>query len=323
MRRAGVDRSAWLTAALPMLALAACTLPPEQPFQPAAMGVGGTPYNPPSVTPPEQIDNDAGQLIGTRASDAGSYDAGPRAPADAGQPLGVAADSGSAQQADDAAADATLGNDDATPGDDAAPPVDSGAGSDDATAPVVDASVADLCPGPLGAGDLAIVELMIASQDGSGDMGQWIEVQSTRACTLDLYGLHAATGAASPDTMDVTSHVYLPANGIFVVANSLDPALDNDLPATPLLFAWAGSPPDVLDTAGGTVTLSNGTTGTVIDGFVYPEFQVLIVGASISFPADCAWSDRASWARWSFSTHDWYSTFQGTPNAPNTDVTCY
>ena len=306
MRRAGFVGGASL------LALVACTLPANQPFQPAATGVGGTPYNPPTVTPPEQIDNDAGQLIGTRGSDAGSYDAGPRSAADAGMPLGVA-DTGSP--------DGTLANDDAAPpGDDASPPVD------DAAPPVADATptVADLCGGPLGAGDLAVVELMIASQVGAGDMGQWIEIQSTRACTVDLNGLHAeASTASSSGTLDVTSHVYLPANGIFVIASSLDPALDDDLPAIPLLFEWDGSPPDVLDTAGGTLTLSYPPTGSVVDDLVYPQFQVLTVGTSISFPADCAWGDRSSWARWSFSTHDWFSTFQGTPNAPNTDVTCY
>jgi hypothetical protein len=314
MRSARLD-GRWLGgASLLTLAMGACTLAPTPPFQPESAGVGGTPYNPPSATPPEQIDNDAGQLIGTRGTDAGGYEAGPRSAGDAAtpsmddaapplvdsaQPLGVS-DTGSPQ------------SDDASASQDAAPDPDASA------------QVPTSCPGPLGAGDLAVVELMIASQVSGGDMGQWIEVQSTRSCTLDLYGLHAAASmATSPSTMDVTSHTYLPPSGIFVIANSLDPTLDDNLPTAPLLFGWAGSPADVLQTAGGSVTLSNAGTGAVIDDFVYPEFQALIVGASISFPADCAWSDRADWGRWSFSTRTWFSTFQGTPNAPNTDVTCY
>jgi hypothetical protein len=279
------------------LALIACTPQPPAPYQGSTMGVGGSPYKPPSQAPPEMIDNDAGLLIGSRPRDGGAYEAGPRSRPDSGPPPEQDASGGDA------------------PGDDAS--MDSGIGADDAAA-------TGPCPGPLGAGDLAVVELMIASQSGPGDMGQWIEVQSTRDCTLDLNGLHAVGGtAASPATLDITSDVYLPPNGIFVIANSLDPTLNDELPTTPLLLGWAGAPADVLQTAGGTITLSNGATGTVVDDLTYPELQTLIVGTSISFPADCAWSDRTDWTRWSLSTNFWFSLYQGTPNAPNTDVTCY
>jgi hypothetical protein len=347
----------WL-ALLPVVVMAACAVEPNSPFQPTSTGVGGNPYGPPTVTPPEEIDNDAGQLIGTRASDGGGYDAPPRSEGDAAFPDDAApllADSGTAlpdsgplrpppdtgtPSVDDATpptpeaspSDDATASQDAAPPDAAAPSADAGMGADSAPPPAEDAAppmeagplVPDLCPTTLGAGDLAIVEFMLVSQEGGGDLGQWVEVQSTRSCTLNLNGLHAAASATgSPNTMDLTSDVYLPANSMFVIANSLDPALNNELPTTPLLFGWDGSPADVLDTAGGVVTLSNTATSVVIDNFVYPQFQTIIVGTSISFPADCAWSDRSDWARWSFSTHNWYSSFIGTPNAPNTDVTCY
>ena len=44
---------------------------------------------------------------------------------------------------------------------------------------------------------------------------------------------------------------------------------------------------------------------------------------SIAFPANCAWSDRASWSRWSMSFNVWSSPFEGTPGADNSDVSCY
>jgi hypothetical protein len=124
----------------------------------------------------------------------------------------------------------------------------------------------------------------------------------------------------TPDTVDVTTDLYLPPNGIFVLADSIDPAVNNQLPSAPILLGWAGSPADVLQNGGDRVTLS--VNGTVIEDLSYPAF-VLINGTSISFPADCAWSDLTTWARWSYSNNFWYASFQGTPNADNTDVTCY
>ncbi|MDB4995179.1 MAG: hypothetical protein JWM74_2611, partial [Myxococcaceae bacterium] len=44
---------------------------------------------------------------------------------------------------------------------------------------------------------------------------------------------------------------------------------------------------------------------------------------SISFPLDCAGSDRPSWTRWSYSFDSYSGTFQGTPNTDNDDVACY
>jgi len=58
---------------------------------------------------------------------------------------------------------------------------------------ISDAGVVN-CSGPLAAGDVKIVEIMIASQGGSGDKGEWVELQSTRACILDIKGLTTTVG---------------------------------------------------------------------------------------------------------------------------------
>jgi len=189
--------------------------------------------------------------------------------------------------------------------------------SADAGADAHDASL--LCPTPLAAGDLAIVELMIQSATGTGDRGEWIEVQSTRDCPLDLRGLHVESPrGTSNDTLDVTSSMILPPRGIFLIANSTDSILNHDLPAP--LLVWDGSPSDVLKNDGDTITITSGTTP--VESLTYPSLT-LYPGTSISFPADCAPSDRATWGRWSYSTKAYSGAFDGTPNAANTDVTCF
>jgi hypothetical protein len=275
---------------------------------------GIPPYNPnPPPMPPSQVDNDAGSLVGRRGSDAGETDAPPRSPGDSGQP-----ESGS-MPSDASGVDVTA--------DDTGSPVDSSTGTDSGTT-AGDSSVDSgpvLCPAPLGAGDLAIVELMIKSVNAFGDQGEWLEVQSTRSCILDLNGLHAesprtTSAPFTPDTLDITTERLLPPSGIFVIANTLDATINHQLPTAPLLLAWAGSPADVLQDGGDRVTLS--ANGTVIEDLSYPAF-VLVTGTSISFPANCAWSDLPDWQRWSYSQNFWTGTFQGTPNAANTDVTCF
>ena len=267
---------------------------------PSGDGTGDPPLPPPR--PPDINNDDAGAFgLGNRGKDAGGGrpDAG-RGEQDSGAPI----DSGA------------VGPPDAGE----VPPVDAG-GPD--VVVTVDSGVvapADACPGSLGAGDLAIVELMIASQTGPGDQGEWLEVQSTRPCSLNLKGLHfESPRAGGTDTLDIGDDFWLKPNAIFLVANSLDPATNHSLPAPPL-WTWLGSPSDVLANGGDTITITNG--GVTVDTLTYPAFQ-LYSGRSISFPADCAWSVRSSWARWSYSFHLWTGAFQGTPNADNTDVACY
>lgn len=265
---------------------------------PVPDGDGTTPLPPPRE--PDVTDNDASAFnIGNRGKDASTTntDAGTREH-DASRP------------APDAAAppDASAPPDANPPPPDASPPPDSGT----VTPPTA-------CVGPLAAKDLAVVELMISSQSGSGDHGEWIEVQSTRDCILNLKGLHIESPrGTSFDTADVTSDLFLQPNGIVVVATSPDAAQNHALP-TPIIV-FTGAPADVLKNDGDTVTLSAG--GVTIDTITYPAFTIY-PGRSISFPADCTWADRPTWARWSYSFNVWSGAFQGTPNADNDDVACY
>jgi len=181
-----------------------------------------------------------------------------------------------------------------------------------------------LCQGALQPGDLKIVELMIASTSGQGDKGEWVEVQSTKSCRLAVKGVtvDSPRGAAS-DTATVTDALILDPYGTFVVAGSSDPAANHGLP--PPLYAWNAA--DVLKNDGDTINVTLG--GVVIDTLTYPSFAPIDYGRSISFPADCAWSDRSSWARWSYSFTQYAKGvgdgggFLGSPNADNFDVACY
>ena len=59
----------------------------------------------------------------------------------------------------------------------------------------------------------------------------------------------------------------------------------------------------------------------VIDELTYGTWGGSKPGRSVSFSVDCTWSDRSSWARWSYAANVWTSGFQGTPNADNTGGT--
>jgi hypothetical protein len=187
------------------------------------------------------------------------------------------------------------------------------------TGPSFDAGPDGECDEPLGPGDLAIDELLIASLTGTGDHGEWLEVASTRACALDLVGLHAECPVgAKVVTLDVTTDVWIPAGGFFVIADSTDPAVNHALPG--LVLGWAGSPGDVLRNEGGTVTLI--ANGTLVDSVTYPDIKKLPIGTSVAFPSDCSMPSRSSWALWQPSRSSWFPEFFGTPNALNDDVQC-
>jgi hypothetical protein len=198
----------------------------------------------------------------------------------------------------------------------APPPNDAASHADAAPSP----STED-CSGPLAAGDLAIVELMISSQSGAGDGGEWLEVKSTRACRLNLRGLHAESprGPSFSDTLDVTSDVWVAPLGTFVIADTSDPTVNHDLPG--LVLAWAGtpSPVDSLKNAGDSVTLS--AASTTIDAVTYASLT-WTAGTSLEFPSACRAEARSDWTKWSSSTKAWSGAFRGTPNAANDDVAC-
>jgi hypothetical protein len=184
--------------------------------------------------------------------------------------------------------------------------------------PPFDPGEGGVCAGALASGALVIDELMIESVAGAGDHGEWLEVQSTLGCALNLRGLHGdAPSGNKIRAFDIGGDLWIPAFGRFVVADSNNAAIDHDLPGT--LVVWSGQPGDVLRNKGGTVTLNSG--GMLIDSVTYPS-MALTVGASLSFPSDCAPSRRSDWTAWQPSTFPWFPGFYGSPNAPNDDVQC-
>jgi hypothetical protein len=174
------------------------------------------------------------------------------------------------------------------------------------------------CPQPPGPGDLRIDELMIASVAGAGDDGEWLEIENALDCAANLNGVHGdCPRGAKVATFDVTGDLWIPPHGTFVVADSIDPAINHDLPG--VLIAWFNHPGDVLRNKGATITLS--LNGTMLDTITYPALT-LVVGDSLAFPSDCDPSERLDFTKWRWSTASWFPGFFGTPNAPNTDVTC-
>ncbi len=174
------------------------------------------------------------------------------------------------------------------------------------------------CAPPALPGDLVIVEMMIASQAGGTDRGEWVEIRSTRTCGIDLVGLHAESPrGARLDTVDIGYDLWLPPLSSLLIADSIDPAVNHALPGP--IVTWAGQPGDVLRNTGDTVTIMMG--GTVIDSLTYPSLK-LTVGTSKTFASSCDASLRGDWTKWQDSVASWTAGFTGTPNAPNTDVTC-
>lgn len=204
---------------------------------------------------------------------------------------------------------------DAGPGDDApATPT----ATDGPPGPPFDAGPDGVCSQPLAAGDLVIDELLIESVAGTGDHGEWLEVRSNLPCAVDLRGLHGeCPRGARVATFDVADDLWVPANGTFVVADSVSPPINHDLPAP--VVAWRDNLGDVLRNKGATVTLT--MADVVIDSLTYPALS-LTVGASLAFPADCDPSTRSDFTHWQTSIASWFPGFKGTPNAPNTDVSC-
>ncbi len=181
-----------------------------------------------------------------------------------------------------------------------------------------DAGPDGACAQPLAPGSLAVDEMMVESVAGAGDYGEWIEVRSNLDCMADLRGLHGeCPRGAKVNTFDVTTDVWIPPRGTFVIADSSDPAVNHDLPG--LLIEWFGQPGDVLRNKGSTITLS--LAGTLIDTVTYPALA-LVVGDSVAFPSDCDPGSRSDFTNWKRSTASWFPGFLGTPNRPNADVAC-
>jgi hypothetical protein len=176
-----------------------------------------------------------------------------------------------------------------------------------------------LCTDGVQPGDVKIVEIMISSVSGSGDKGEWVELQSTRTdCILDVSNLVISSPRGTGiDTVTIDDGLQLNPGDTFLVADSDDPTVNNSLSIP--LYSWASY--DVLKNDGDEIDVT--LSGTTIDTLTYPSFGNLETGASVSFPSDCQWSDRSSWSNWSYSFNVYSSPLLGTPNAPNDDVTCF
>jgi hypothetical protein len=168
-------------------------------------------------------------------------------------------------------------------------------------------------------GDLAIVELMIDSRSGMGDPGEWVEIRNQTACPINLQGItvESPRGAAAPDVAKVDGSVILAAGATFLAVDTTDATKNNGLTGT--VIAWNDT--DVLKNSGDTVSVKLGTA--VIDSVTYPDLSNLNPGRSFAFPADCPLSDRSDWRRWSLTFTEYAAGLQGTPNAPNSDVSCF
>ncbi len=193
-------------------------------------------------------------------------------------------------------------------------------GSKDGRVADVGGNDGGLCSGPLQLEDVRVVEIMLSSKSGQGDTGEWVEIQSSRACSINLKGLTISSprGTTAVDTVTIDQDIVLPPYGFFVVADSTDIAKNGGL--TGPLVAWGSS--DVLKNDSDTIELTAG--GITIDKVTYPYLEGT-PGVSFAFPWDCAWSDRTKWERWSksASTFGAAAVLKGTPNKDNTDVACY
>lgn len=188
---------------------------------------------------------------------------------------------------------------------------------DGGTTTTVDAGPAQPCTTPIAAGDVKVVEIMIAAASGTGDHGEWVELQNTRSCILDVGGLRVESPRGTgTDSATISQSLLIAPGAAFVVADYADAQDNHNLP----IVAAAFNDYDVLKNDGDTINVYAGST--LIDSVTYPKFT-LAYGRSVSFPADCAWSVRSDWSRWSFSFNTWSSPYEGTPGADNTDVTCY
>lgn len=173
------------------------------------------------------------------------------------------------------------------------------------------------CEGDLKAGDLAVVEIMIASKTGSGDAGEWVEIKSMRDCWLHLSGVTVSSprGTAGADTV-TAGEVDLSPGGSFVVADSDDTTKNHGIKGT--VLSWDAT--DVLKNDGDTITVKLGEVQ--IDSVTYPSLAAATAGVAVAYPSACDAADRGDWLKWTASKDTFGTTLKGTPNAPNDDVTC-
>ena len=225
------------------------------------------------------------------AMDAATSDAGPR----------------------DAGRDARVSPPDSGPRDAGPPPVDSGPRD----AGPRDSGTSGTCP-PSSL-NLAIVEIMIASQSGSGDLGEWFEVRNLGSCAINLAGLEidSPTGGGTPVIHTVTSGLVT-AGGFFVFAESGD-AGDNHGLAVDYVYG-SGTTGVVFNNSADSLSLRFG--GMPIDTVSWTGSTDYRVGAArqLSRGTEAADNSMVGSGNWCDATNVYSSsggTFLGTPGALN------
>ncbi len=166
---------------------------------------------------------------------------------------------------------------------------------------------------------LAITEIMIESRSGSGDYGEWFEVENLGSCPIDLTGvvIESPTGGGTPVTHTVSGGT-IPPGGYFVFAQSGDPAENHSL--TYDYVYGAGTTGVVFNNSTDSLQLS--LSGITLDGVMWgsTDFRV---GASrqLSSTASPSANGDLSTSAWCDAT-DVYSMapggpYRGTPGAAN------
>jgi len=210
------------------------------------------------------------------------------------------------------------------------PPTDAGGGTDAWVPPPMDAGgTPDTGPPdsgprdtglpacPIGAGSLAIVEVMISSRSGGGDRGEWFEVLNEESCTISLPGLQivSPTSGGTEKVHTVTMGAIAPgAHHVFAL--SAAPG-DNHGLAFDYAYGVGGSDDVILNNGADWLELRSG--GTAVDRVTWPSGGFTHSYAR-EFPTGRATSTNDTWAFWCDATGVYSTmggTFYGTPGAAN------
>ena len=163
---------------------------------------------------------------------------------------------------------------------------------------------------------VAIVEVMIASDTGAGDRGEWIELINAGDCTVDLGGLELASpiggaGSTAIATYTISAGRTLAQGARIVLAQSANPTENRGLAFDEAYTSL------VFDNIGDWVELRSG--GATIDRVEWLSNDI-VHGASRRFPDARPISDNGIRSAWCTSTA-LYSTaggnFYGTPRTGN------
>ncbi|AKF06623.1 lamin tail domain-containing protein [Sandaracinus amylolyticus] len=166
---------------------------------------------------------------------------------------------------------------------------------------------------PPTATNLAIVEVMIRTETGTEDRGEWIELLNAGDCLVDLGGLVISS---PPATYTIPAGHVLPAGARFVLAQSTVAAENRGL-VYDLSYTGSGI---VLDNSGDTLELIAG--GTTIDSVTWTS-ATSVLKYSTEFPDSRPIAENASMSNWCpASMSATYSStaggpYYGTPGAPN------